>query len=94
MKINVKKIAKLANLKLNDKELANFEDQLSSIIKYIENLQKLETEKIEETSQITGLENVTREDTAIPSFTQTEALSNAKSIENGLFKVKAVFEEQ
>jgi len=93
MKINVKQIAKLADLKLTEKEIESLQDQLLSILNYIENLQKLDTDSVEETSQITGLENVMRNDIPQPSFSQEEALSNTKSQEDGLFKVKAVFEQ-
>ena len=37
------------------------------------------TKNVETTSQVTGLENVTREDEAIPSLSQEEALSSIKS---------------
>jgi len=94
MKINVKHVAKLANLDLKENEFDELEKQLSLILSYIENLQELNTEDIEETSQITGLKNITREDKTEPSLSQEEVLSNTKSKENGLFKVKAIFEEQ
>jgi aspartyl-tRNA(Asn)/glutamyl-tRNA(Gln) amidotransferase subunit C len=92
MKVDISHIAKLANLNLNDKEKDVFEKQLSSILSYIDKLKDLKTENIEETSQTTGLENITKEDAPIPSVSQEEALSNTKSKHNGLFKVKGVLE--
>jgi len=94
MKINVRHIAKLANLELKEKELEDLEKQLSAIIGYIENLQAVDTQNVTETSQVTGLENITREDVPGSSLTQEDAVSNTKSEENGLFKVKAIFKEQ
>lgn len=90
VKINVKHTALLANLKLTSQEEKKFEGQLSSILDYVNKLQEVDTENTEETSQVTGLENVTREDNASPSLSQEEVLSNAKSVHNGFFKVKAV----
>ena len=90
MKIDVKRTAKLANLKLSSDEEKRFESQLSSILEYVEKLQEIDTEKVFETSQVTSLENVTREDEASPSLSQDEALSNAKNQQNGLFKVKGI----
>ena len=90
MKINVKHIAKLANLPLSEKEEEKFERQLSSILEYIEKLNEKDTKGIEITSQITGLENVTREDETSPSLYQEEALSNSKSNQNGMFKIKKI----
>ncbi|MBI2028569.1 MAG: Asp-tRNA(Asn)/Glu-tRNA(Gln) amidotransferase subunit GatC [Candidatus Levybacteria bacterium] len=93
MRINVVHIAKLANLALTDGERVKFEKQLSSILGYVDKLKEVDTSKIEPTSQITGLENVTREDKTSSCFSQENALSNAKSKHNGFFKVKAILEE-
>lgn len=90
MKINVARIAKLANLPLTDEEIKNFEPQLEETLKYIEQLSEVDTKDIEPTSQVTGLENITREDVTKDSLTQEQALSNNTETHNGLFKVKAV----
>ena len=92
MKIDVKHVAKLANLPLTPVEEKKFEKQLSEILSYVEKLKQVDTKNVETTSQVTGLENVTREDETSPSLTQEEALSNSKSTHNGLFKVKAILE--
>lgn len=93
MKINVKHVAKLANLPLKKDEEKKFEKQLSETLTYVEKLNSINTDNIEPTSQVTGLENVTREDEAKPSLPQEQALSNAKSQQNGFFKVKAILEQ-
>lgn len=92
MKIDVLHVAKLANLPLKPEEKEKFGKQLSEILSYVEKLKEVDTKNIEITSQVTGLENVTREDEAEPSLTQEEALSNTKSQNNGMFKVKAILE--
>lgn len=92
MKIDVRKVAKLANLTLTDEETQKFEHQLSSILDYFKKLNEVDTENVEETSQVTGLENVTRKDEASLSLSQDEALANTKSKYNGLFKVKAILD--
>ena len=93
MKIDVKHVAKLANLPLKDEEVGKFESQLSSILEYIKKLQEVDTSKVEETSQVTGLENIEREDETSPSLEQEEVLSNAIEKHNGMFRVKAVLTE-
>lgn len=90
MKINVKHVAKLANLPLSPEEEKKFEKQLTEILAYVGKLNSVNTKNVEITSQITGLENVTREDQATSSLSQDEALSNTKSKHNGMFKVKKV----
>ncbi|EKD86171.1 MAG: Glutamyl-tRNA(Gln) amidotransferase subunit C [uncultured bacterium] len=90
MKFDIAKVAKLANLPLTDEEKKKFESQLGETIQYIEGLNEVDTEGIEPTSQVTGLENVLREDEIKPSLSQEQALSNAKSTHNGFFKVKGI----
>lgn len=94
MKINVSHIAKLANITLDPSESEKFDKQLAQTLDYVEELGKIDTSNIEPTSQVTGLENVTRDDVAKPSFSQQDALSNSKSVYNGLFKVNAILEEK
>ena len=93
MKIDVNHVAKLANLPLKPQEKEKFEKQLSETLAYVEKLNSIDTKNVEPTSQVTGLENVSREDEASPSLTQEKALSNTKSQYNGLFKVKAILAE-
>jgi len=92
MKIDVSHVAKLANLPLTHLEKEKFEKQLSEILSYVEKLKEVDTENIKTTSQVTGLENIVREDKAIPSLDQEQTLSGAKSQHNGFFKVKAILE--
>lgn len=96
MKINVPHVAKLANLTIPDSEVKKFEKQLEETLEYIQGLNEIKTENVEPTSQVTGLENITREDTldSTRTFSQDEALSNTKSQQNGFFKVKGVFGEE
>ena len=93
MKIDVLHIAKLANLPLREDEIEEYEAQLLEILQYIEILKKVNTDDIAETSQVTGLENVTKQDLTTPSLSQAESLSNTKSQHNGFFKVKAILEQ-
>lgn len=93
MKIDVKKVAKLANLTLTPEEETKFEKQLSDILQYVEKLNEVDVKNVEPTSQVTGLENVTRNDNFTDDMlTQEEALSGTDSKHNGMFKVKALIE--
>lgn len=93
MKIDVPHVAKLANLPLSPNEEKKFEKQLSEILNYVEKLNKVDTKNVETTSQVTGLENITREDIATPSIAQKEALLGTISQHNGFVKVKAILTE-
>jgi len=91
-KSEVEHIARLANLKLSEVEIKKFRRQLSETLDYIKILNQLDTKGIEPTSQVTGLENVIREDKTAPCLSQKEALSGAADKKNNLFKTKAVFQ--
>lgn len=92
-KIDVKKIAKLANLSLSDEKLKEIEKTFSSIIEHMEVVKNLDVDNIPETTRLTEEENVWREDKMEQSLTQEEALSNAKKTYNGFFIVPIILEE-
>lgn len=89
-------IAKLANLPISDEQSEELTKQVGGTVEYVSHLQSLPTEDVTETSQVTGLENVLREDEIDTTrmFTQEEALSNAKNTHNGFFVVGRVLEEK
>lgn len=93
MQINVSHVAKLASLPLKKEEIEKFQKQLSAILDYIKKLNEVDTKNIEPTSQVTGLENITRKDKTSPSLPQEEVLSNAKNKHNGFFKTKQILEK-
>ncbi|HBQ51116.1 hypothetical protein A3B42_04280 [Candidatus Daviesbacteria bacterium RIFCSPLOWO2_01_FULL_38_10] len=83
MKINVKHVAKLANLPLSQNEEEKYAKQLSKILDYMEKLNQADTLGVEPTFNVSGLSNVTRDD-------ETEAsLTNKK----GHYVTKGVFNE-
>lgn len=93
MKINIKHIAKLADLPIKDDEEKMLEEQLEATVEHIESLNDIPTDHITSTNEVTGLENVMREDEVRPSLTQEQALQNAKKTYNGFFVVPVIIEE-
>ncbi|MBI2641634.1 Asp-tRNA(Asn)/Glu-tRNA(Gln) amidotransferase subunit GatC [Candidatus Roizmanbacteria bacterium] len=61
---DVKRLAKLANLKLSRGELNTYSKQLTSILEYVDQLNEVDTSNIPSTSSTAGLENVSRHDEA------------------------------
>ena len=92
---DIARIAKLAKLPLTDEQIEELRKQVGVTVDYVSQIQQLETGNSEETSQVTGLENVFREDVidSKRTFTQEQALANAKRTHNGFFVVDAVFQE-
>jgi len=84
-------IAKLARLGLKGDEGEKFSRQLSDILGHMEMLNEVDTDKVEPTSQVTGLINVTREDKE-ERFCQKEELLACTSlpIEKEQIRVKPV----
>ena len=89
----VEHIAILARLKLTEKEKEMFAGQLSSILDYIDKLKEVNTDGVEETSQVTGLINSIRDDVVEEALLESKQgiLNNAPDKEDNLFKVKNVF---
>jgi aspartyl-tRNA(Asn)/glutamyl-tRNA(Gln) amidotransferase subunit C len=51
-------IAKLANITLNESEVAKYQNQLTETIHYVENLDELDTSNVQPTSHSTNVQNV------------------------------------
>lgn len=92
---DVEHVAELARLGLTTKEIAAFQKELSSVLAYVEKLKEVETKKVAPTAQVTGLQNVFREDEVKKcDIPLEELLKNAPAKEGRFLKVKAIFEEE
>jgi aspartyl-tRNA(Asn)/glutamyl-tRNA(Gln) amidotransferase subunit C len=92
--MDIRKIAKLAHLEITDQEVRIYTPQIENIVKYVEQLNELDTGHIE--GMLGGLTNegqeteTIREDQVAESFKQEEALSEAPSAVSGHFQVPKV----
>jgi aspartyl-tRNA(Asn)/glutamyl-tRNA(Gln) amidotransferase subunit C len=91
---DVEHVASLARLGHSSEETERLRQQLSSILKHIEVLQQLDTDRIPPTAQVNSLTNVLREDVVRPSLTQRAVLANAPQSRDGFFEVRAVMTEE
>lgn len=90
---DVLKLARLARLRLNDDEVDVFKKEISSILGYVEQLDKVDLKDDMPTYQVTGLTNVTRPDEEIDYGTSPkELLKNAPALENDQIKVKRMLD--
>lgn len=92
-KEEVQHIAILARLGLTQEEIEKYTNQLSSILDYVKQLEEVDTEGIEPTAQVTGLENIMRDDQIdkCGKETQDKLISLAPDSEDNLIKTKSVF---
>ena len=91
----IEQIATLARLDLSENEKNTYAEQLSVVFDYIQILNEVNTDGVEETCQVTGLEDVVREDKAVDSSEELKKkLINSFPEKMGkLLKVKAVFND-
>ena len=88
---DVKNLAKLSRLALSDEEIEKFKTEITQILGYVEQLQSIDTEGVEPTSQVSGLTDVTRPDEVREYGPgQTELLKNLPAQKDGYIKVKKI----
>ena len=89
----VRKVASLARLQLDDEELASMREHLASILDYIEQLRELPTEGVEPLAHPLPLQNVFRDDIVRPSLPVDEALANAPRRTEDFYGVPAILDD-
>ncbi|MFH1401598.1 MAG: Asp-tRNA(Asn)/Glu-tRNA(Gln) amidotransferase subunit GatC [Parcubacteria group bacterium] len=89
-KEEVKHIAKLARLGLDDKETERFQKELSAVLSYVEKLKEVDISKAESADHAITIENVSRKDEAKP-LGNKNLLDSAPDKKDGFLKVKSVF---
>lgn len=82
----VKKLAKIARLKLSDRELEAIRSDLDSVLKAFEKIQKVDVTGVEPSWHPVKLRGRVRKDEMEKGLTQEQALSNTKNKERGYFK--------
>lgn len=79
--MDVKKVAKLANLPLTLDEEKKYQSQLDKVLEYVDQLQKTDTKNVSETAQSIDLKNVSRAD----------KIGNCPPLVKGYIKIPAIF---
>lgn len=86
---DILKLAYLSRLLLSDAEVDAFVDEISSVLQFTQQLQKIDLKDVKPTYQVSGLSNVTRPDEVIDyGPTPADLLKNAPNTKDGHFKVK------
>jgi aspartyl-tRNA(Asn)/glutamyl-tRNA(Gln) amidotransferase subunit C len=86
------KLAKLARLSLNDKQLDSLEKDLTSIVSFIDQLKEINTDKIDPTSNSLNQDLVLRDDIVENKLSNEDLLRNVPDSELGFFVVPKVIE--
>jgi aspartyl-tRNA(Asn)/glutamyl-tRNA(Gln) amidotransferase subunit C len=88
-KDDVLKLARLARLELTEDEVEKYQVELTDILKYVEQLQQADVAGLQPTSQLTGLQNVMREDQLVDyGVTPDDLLRIVPNTQDRQIKVK------
>ena len=86
----VRHLAALSEIQLSDSELESLTTDIDNIVGYINQLDELDTDQVEPTFQLTGLQNVWRDDKIEPQLSREKLLNRAPDTENNQVKVPKV----
>jgi aspartyl-tRNA(Asn)/glutamyl-tRNA(Gln) amidotransferase subunit C len=86
----VRHVAKLARLALDEPQLARFAPQLESILEYVGHLGEVDVANVEPMAHASHVSNVFRDDVAGPGLPLDKVLQNAPETDGPFFKVPKV----
>ncbi len=91
-KKDIEHVAELARLDLSDEEKERYGNQLSDILTYVNQLSEVDTDGVEPSAQVTGLQNQYREDeiSVWDDEERKNAIKQAPETEDNQIKVKRV----
>lgn len=87
---DVEHVAKLARLELTNDEKELYTKQLGDVLKYVDQMNEVDTTNVKPMTQVIDFVNVMREDKVYYEHTKEELMSNAPEEENGFFKVPKI----
>lgn len=87
---DIEHVAKLARLDLTEEEKVKFSKQLGDVLKYVEQMNEVDTSNVEPLSHVVDFNNVMREDEIHYDCSKEELMMNAPEEENGFFKVPKI----
>ncbi len=88
----VRKVAKLARLKLTEGEVEQLTTQLGQILEYVHILDQIDTTNVEPMAHAVDVANVFREDVERDSLPREEALANAPQSDGQSFLVPPILD--
>lgn len=88
---DVREVARLSGFALSGEEIQAYREQFQDLIAYFEELGQVDTDGVEPTYQVTGLQNTMREDEVIDyGVSKPGLLKNTAEQEDGQIKVRRV----
>jgi aspartyl-tRNA(Asn)/glutamyl-tRNA(Gln) amidotransferase subunit C len=87
---DVEHVAKLARLELSEDEKVLYTKQLGDVLKYVDQMNEVDTSDVKPMTQVVEFSNVMREDIPNQEISKEALMSNAPEEENGFFKVPKI----
>jgi aspartyl-tRNA(Asn)/glutamyl-tRNA(Gln) amidotransferase subunit C len=87
---DVRKVAKLARLDLEEAKITTYANQLERILEYVAHLEQVDTEGVPPTTRAVEVVNVTREDAVDPTPVREELLNLSPQREGDFFRVPKI----
>lgn len=87
---DVEHVAKLARLELTEEEKELYTKQLGDVLKYVDQMNEVDTSDVKPMSHAIDFVNVMRDDKVVYEQTKDELMTNAPDEENGFFKVPKI----
>ena len=88
----VRKVSKLAKIKINEKEETKFIEELNNILGWVDELKKVDTDQIEPMLSVFNESMVMRKDEVSSDISEEYVLKNAPESKSGFFVVPKVVE--
>ncbi len=87
---DVEHVAKLARLEFTEEEKELYTKQLGDVLKYVDQMNEVDTSNVKPMSHAIDFVNVMREDKVVYEHTKEELMANAPEEENGFFRVPKI----
>ena len=90
---DVRKVAKLARLDLEEAKITTYANQIERIFDYVSHLESIDTEGVLPTTRAVEVVNVTRADGVDPTEVREDLLNLAPQREGDFFRVPRILAE-
>lgn len=87
---DVEHVAKLARLELTEEEKILYTKQLGDVLKYVDQMNEVDTTNVKPMTQVIDTAALLREDVPSQEISKEALMSNAPEEENGFFKVPKI----
>lgn len=89
----VRHVAKLARLDLQESEVMDLQSKLNSLLNYFTELEGIDASHITPQTHAVSIQNVWSQDIARPGISREAALANAAKSKAGIFVVPTIIED-